>query len=95
MIMMKAKKNKTILRVILAIFIAVYSSSAVNAANVLYDSSLNEIGIYSENVNSITILNSALNNPALLSHNGRIWYLNASIRMYNTGTFYINNSDVS
>ncbi len=70
--------------------------SGCAGAYATYLSSSNEISICYEPSANFTWLYNTLNNDSILSHDGDIWYLNATMRLYGSGTrFYINDSDVS
>ena len=89
-------KNSFIIKLIIFLLtIQLFTGCA--SAYITYSSSTNEIGIWNEPAANFTQLSKALSNDSILYHNGSIWYLNATIRQYGTGTrnFYINDSDVS
>jgi PKD repeat protein len=63
-------------------------------ASVSYDSSDNHIDV-DGNTQNLTQVAAALNNPSILSHDGKIWRMTAALHHTGTGYFYINDSDVS
>lgn len=81
---------------ILKIFLIIitFFSLAINAsASVAYYENANQITIHKDPGHNMTWLYNQVNNDSLLRHEGKIWYLNATISL-DDSIFYINNSDV-
>jgi len=89
------KKMKILAYCLTAIALLLIISHSASAGYAKYYPSENIIQVYSEpNGVNFTWLDSQINNQSLLFNDGDIWYLNATLSLYQS-KFYINNTDVS
>ncbi len=90
------KKMKILAYCLTAIALLLIISHSASAGYAKYYPSENIIQVYSEpNGVNFTWLDSQINNQSLLFNDGGdIWYLNATLSLYQS-KFYINNTDVS
>ena len=87
---------KKTVNIFLGIIIILFYLPSIVSASAVYSESLDQINIDNEpdGIN-FTRLYTLINNDEILSHDGSIWYLNATIRLLSGTQMYINNTDVT
>lgn len=70
-------------------------SMGLSSATVVYNPNANQIVVYDLSEVTLDHIYKEINNETIISHDNRIWYLNASLRIPYGSVMYINDSSVA